>query len=150
MKRRLTLLPIHIGTYYGKQRHHNDRAKDEILDVYTLVASQGKSIAPAYNGSSETALLGLYPLSSEGLSVKERTELCAFTDGAVLTAPENCDIAPFIKDNILVREGTADGINEKDLKNPVMTGISGNLLNYITKGAKAIGHVVVTQLKAKR
>ena len=139
-----------FGTYYGKQRHHNGRAKDEILSVYTLVASQGKSIAPAYNGSSETAVLGLYPLSAEGLSEKERTELCAFTDGAVLTAPEDCDIAPFIKDNISVREGTADGIDEKDLKNPVMTGISGNLLNYITKGVKAIGHIVVTQLKAKK
>ncbi len=139
-----------FGTYYGKQRHHNGRAKDEILGVYTLVASQGKSIAPAYNGCSETAVLGLYPLSAEGLSEKERTELCAFTDGAVLTAPEDCDIAPFIKDNTSVREGTADGIDEKDLKNPVMTGISGNLINYITKGVKAIGHIVVTQLKAKK
>lgn len=138
-----------FGTYYGKQRHHNGRAKDEILDVYTLVASQGKSIAPAYNGSSEIAVLGLYPLSAEGLSEKERTELCAFTDGAVLTAPEDCDIAPFIKDNISVREGTADGIDEKDLKNPVMTGISGNLINYITKGVKAIGHIIITQLKSR-
>ena len=138
-----------FGTYYGKQRHHNGRAKDEILDVYTLVASQGKSIAPAYNGGSETAVLGLYPLSAEGLSEKERKELCAFTDGAVLTAPEDCDIAPFIKDNISVREGTADGIDEKDLKNPVMTGISGNLINYITKGVKAIGHIIITQLKSR-
>lgn len=138
-----------FGTYYGKQRHHNGRAKDQILDVYTLVASQGKSIAPSYNGSSETNVLGLYPLSAKGLSGEEKAEICAFSDGAVVATPENADVAPFIKDNITVREGNADGINEKDLKNPVMTGISGNLINYITKGTKAIGHILITQLKSK-
>lgn len=30
-----------------------------------------------------------------------------------------------------------------------MTGISGNLLNYITKGVRAIGHIIVTQIKSK-
>ena len=40
-------------------------------------------------------------------------------------------------------------INEKDLKNPVMTGISGNVFNYITKGVKAIGHIIFTQIKSK-
>ena len=35
------------------------------------------------------------------------------------------------------------------LKNPVMTGISGNLGKYITKGVKAITHIVTTQIKAK-
>lgn len=138
-----------FGTYYGKQRHHHGRAKDQILDVYTLVASQGKSIAPAYNGSHETAVLGLYPLSADGLSDTEKTQICAFSDGAVITAPEDADIAPFIKDNISVREGIADSIREKDLKSPVMTGISGNLPGYITKGAKAIGHIVITQIKSK-
>jgi hypothetical protein len=36
-----------FGTYYGKQRHHFSRANDEILETYTLVAAQGKSIAPS-------------------------------------------------------------------------------------------------------
>ena len=138
-----------FGTYYGKQRHHFGRAKDQILDVYTLVAAQGKSIAPSYNGSSETAVMGLYPLSADGLSEAERTEICAFADGAVIAVPENSDVAPFTKDNLIVKEGNADGINEKDLKSPVMTGISGNLKNYITKGTRAIGHIVLTQIKAK-
>ena len=139
-----------FGTYYGNQRHHFGRAKDQILNVYTLVASQGKSIAPSYNGSSETAVFGIYPLSKNGLSDKEKKEICAFSDGAVAVAPESSDVSPFTKDNITVREGTADGINEKDLKNPVMTGISGNLFNYITKGAKAIGHIILTQIKSKK
>lgn len=139
-----------FGTYYGNQRHHFGRAKDQILNVYTLVASQGKSIAPSYNGSSETAVFGIYPLSKDGLTDEEKNEICAFADGAVSAAPDSSDIMPFLKDNICVREGTADGINEKDLKSPVMTGISGNLLNYITKGAKAIGHIIFTQIKSKK
>jgi hypothetical protein len=138
-----------FGTYYGNQRHHFGRAKDQILDVYTLVASQGKSIAPSYNGSTETAVLGIYPLSADGLSEKEKSEICAFSDGAVIASPKDSDIQPFVGDNITVREGTADGINEKDLKNPVMTGLSGNLISYITKGVKAISHIIVTQIRSK-
>ncbi|MBR3768293.1 MAG: hypothetical protein IKL10_08685 [Clostridia bacterium] len=138
-----------FGTYYGKQRHHFSRSKNQIIDVYTLVASQGKSIAPSYNGSTETALLGLYPMSSEGLSPEEKEEICAFADGAVLLASDNSPVISFNRDNISVREGTADGINEKDLKNPVMTGISGNILNYITKGTRAIGHIIKSQIRSK-
>ncbi|MBE6747212.1 MAG: glycosyl hydrolase family 57 [Ruminococcaceae bacterium] len=138
-----------FGTYYGKQRHHFGRAKDQILGVYTLVTPQGKSIAPSYNGSCETAVLGIYPLSADGLTDEERLEICAFADGAVATAPEGSEVAPFTKDNISVREGTADGINEKDLKSPVLTGLSGNLSKYITKGSRAIGHIILTQIKAR-
>ncbi len=139
-----------FGTYYGKQRHHHGRAKDQILDVYTLVTPQGKSIAPSYNGSSETAIFGLYPMSDKGLSQEERDEICAFADGAVAVSPENGEVKPFTKENISVREGTADGIDEKDLRSPVLTGISGNLGKYITKGSRAIGHIVFTQIKAKK
>lgn len=138
-----------FGTYYGKQRHHFGRAKDQILGVYTLVTPQGKSIAPSYNGSSETAILGIYPVSDKGLSDEETLEICAFADGAVATAPESADVVPFTKDNITVREGKADGINEKDLKSPVMTGLSGNIGKYITKGSKAISHIIATQIKAR-
>ncbi len=139
-----------FGTYYGKQRHHYGRAKDQILDVYTLVTPQGKSIAPSYNGSSETAVFGLYPMSAKGLSAEEKAEICAFADGAVAVAAENGDVKAFVKDNISVIEGTADGIDEKDLRSPIMTGISGNLGKYITKGSRAIGHIVGSQIKAKK
>lgn len=138
-----------FGTYYGKQRHHFGRSKDEILDTYTLVAAQGKSIAPSYNGSQETALFGLYPISKDGLNEVEKAEICAFADGALITASSSNSIAPFTKDNITLHESNADGINEKDLKNPVMTGISGSVGKYVTKGVKAIAHIVTTQIKAK-
>ena len=138
-----------FGSYYGKQRHHFGRSKDEILDTYTLVAAQGKSIAPSYNGSQETALFGLYPISKDGLNEVEKAEICAFADGALITASSSNSIAPFTKDNITLHESNADGINEKDLKNPVMTGLSGNVGKYVTKGVKAIAHIVTTQIKAK-
>ncbi len=138
-----------FGTYYGMQRHHHGRANDEILDTYTLVAAQGKSIAPSYNGSSETMILGIYPLSQDGLTDNEKTEICAFADGALITAPKNERISSFEKDNITLKTVNADGINEKDLKNPVLTGISGNVGKYITKGIKAIAHIVTTQIKSK-
>ena len=138
-----------FGTYYGKQRHHFSRAKNQIQDVYTLVTPQGKSIAPSYNGSCETAVLGIYPLSADGLSAEETEEICAFADGAVAAAPEGSEVAPFTKDNISVREGTADGKDEKDLKSPILTGLSGNLGKYITKGSRAIGHIIANQIKAR-
>ena len=137
------------GTYYGKQRHHFGRANDEILDTYTLVAAQGKSIAPSYNGSKETAIFGLYPMSKDGLSEDEKNEICAFANGSVITANDNSMISPFSNDNVILHESNADGIDEKDLKNPVLTGLSGNLGKYITNGAKAITHIIKTQYKAK-
>ncbi len=139
-----------FGTYYGNQRHHWSRAKGQILDAYTLVAAQGKSIAPSYNGSSETALFGLYPLSDDGLGENDRNEICAFADGTLITAPTSSALAPFTKDNISVREGKADGKSESDLKNPVMTGFNKNLGQYIKKGIRGIGHIVITQIKARR
>ena len=138
------------GTYYGKQRNHWSRADGEVLDAYTLVAAQGKSIAPSYNGSSETALFGLYPMSSAGLSKAEKEEICAFADGALITAPDSAPLAPFTKDNISVREGKADGKSEADLKNPVMTGFNKNLGQYIRKGVRGIGHIVISQIKARK
>ena len=138
-----------FGTYYGNQRHHFGRAKDQILNVYTLVASQGKSIAPSYNGSAETAIFGIYPLSKNGITDDEKAEICAFADGAVASAPRDSDVVQSIKDNITVKDGAADGINEKDLKSPVLTGVSGNIINYITKGIRAIGHIILTQIKSK-
>ena len=138
-----------FGTYYGNQRHHFSRGNDEILNTYTLVAAQGKSIAPSYNGSSETALFGLYPMSENGITKGEKAEICAFADGALITADDNSPVQPFTGDNIVVKEGNADGINEKDLKNPVLTGLSGNLGKYITRGVKAISYIIKTQIKAK-
>lgn len=138
-----------FGTYYGNQRHHWGRANDEILATYALVTPQGKSIAPSYNGSCETAVLAFYPLSAAKPSDDELCEITAFCDGAVVCSPENAAAASFDGDNVIIKEASADKTREQDLKNPVMTGIGGNIKNYITKGSKAIGHIIKSQIKAK-
>ncbi len=98
---------------------------------------------------TSTAIFGLYPMSKDGLSELEINEICAFADGSVITTNDNCSISPFTSDNVILHESNEDGINEKDLKNPVLTGLSGNLGKYITNGAKAITHIIKTQYKAK-
>lgn len=137
-----------FGTYYGAQRHHRGRAKDEILGVYTLVAAQGKPLAPSYNGTGENAVLGLYAFEGTP-SAEMMKEICAFADGAVAVSGENSVASPLEGDNVTVGESKKDNKSEKDLKNPVMTGIYGNLGKYVTKGVRAIGHILWTQLRTK-
>ena len=138
-----------FGTYYGKQRHHRGRAKDQVLDAYTLVAAQGKSIAPSYNGTSETTVLGLYGFSGSTPDEELMKEICAFADGSVAVASDDCNVTTFDDDNVKIREYKKDNKSEKDLKNPVMTGLMGNLGEYIYKGARGIGHILWTQIKTK-
>lgn len=139
-----------FGTYYGKQRNHFSRSKGQILDAYTLVAAQGKSIAPSYNGCSETAVTMLYAYEGDFDENDSRVEeALAFADGAVLSCGENETVEPFLGDNVTFRKAIADNISEGKLKNPVMTGFMGNLKDYIVKGVRGIGHIVITQIKAK-
>ncbi len=137
-----------FGTYYGNQRHHFSRAKEQILDAYTLVAAQGKPLAPSYNGVSETALLGLYAFEG-AVSGELLSEVCAFADGCVAVASEGSAVVPFEGENVSIGQSKKDNKSEKDLKNPVMTGLYGNLGSYIIKGVRGIGHIVWTQLKTK-
>jgi hypothetical protein len=139
-----------FGTFYGPQRHHWGRAKDQILGTYVLVTPQGKSIAPSYNGNAETAMLALYPLTGSEPSGKQLAEINAFSDGAVVTAGDGEILSAFYGDNVVIREASADGINEKDLKSPILSGIGGNLGKYITRGARAISHIVSAQIKSKK
>lgn len=138
-----------FGTYYGKQRHHRGRAKDQVLDAYTLVAAQGKSIAPSYNGNRETAVLGLFGFGGSVPEEKLMNEICAFADGCVGVVSGDSAVEIFTDDNVKIREYTKDNKGEKDLKNPVMTGLMGNLGEYIYKGVRGIGHIVFTQLTTK-
>lgn len=139
-----------FGTYYGKQRHHFSRAKGEVLDAYTLVAAQGKPIAPSYNGCSEKSLLSLYIFRGDfDEKAPVTAEALAFADGAVLSCGENENVKIFESDNVSFKKTQADGITEAKLKNPVMTGFSGNLKEYLTKGLRGIGHIIIEQIKAR-
>lgn len=139
-----------FGTYYGKQRHHFSRAKGEVLDAYTLVAAQGKSIAPSYNGCSEKSLMALYAYEGDFDQKDDRVkEALSFADGAVLSCGENEAVKVFEGDNVTFRKTQADNITENKLKNPVMTGFGGNLMDYIIKGGRGIGHIIIEQIKSK-
>ena len=134
-----------FGTYYGKQRHHWSRTKGQILDTFTLITPQGKPLAPSYNGVSETALMGLYAYEKD----MPEKDLLSFADGAVVSAPEDSLLLPFYDNNVKVREAKADGVDEKKLRSPIMTGIAGNLMNYAVKGSRAIFHIVKQQIKSR-
>ena len=136
-----------FGTYFGSQRHHWSRANGEILDTYTLVTPQGRSIAPAYNGNSESFILALYCAKADEPVPKEAL---AFADGAVVTAPENAALLPYTGRNVRFKEIKAENTDEKKLKSPVLTGLSGNLGKYISRGTKAIGHIIRAQVRAKK
>ena len=134
-----------FGTYFGKQRNHWSRAKGQIIDTFTLITPQGKSIAPAYNGVSETSLLGLYAYKGEMPS----DDILSFADGAVVAADENSILQPFYEDNVRFEKAKEDNIDEKKLRSPIMTGIGGNLRNYAVTGSRAIFHIIKQQIKAR-
>ena len=139
-----------FGTYYGKQRHHWGRANDEILNTYTLVTPQGKSIAPSYNGNSENAVMALYAYPKGKTDENDLAQAVAFADGAVVTAPESALLQPFYDDNVKFKEIKSQAESDVRLRNPILNGISGNLSKYITRGSKAIFHIIKSQIKAKK
>ncbi len=138
-----------FGTYFGKQRHHWSRTKGQILETYTLITPQGKSIAPAYNGCSETALLGLFAFYGDEIPNNIMNDIIGFADGSVAASPKSSILTPFYDNNVIFKKALVEDIDETKLKSPIMTGIAGNLGKYITKGSKAIGHIIKTQIKAK-
>ena len=139
-----------FGHYYGEQRHHWGRAKDEILATYTMITPQGKSIGPAYNGNGETAMLALFGFEGEEPTKEQMADIIAFADGAVATDNEAGALTPFYGDNVRIKEAKADGIEENKLINPVWSGLAGNIKNYATKGTKAITHIVKSQIKSRK
>lgn len=138
-----------FGHFYGKQRHHWSRGNDEILNVFTLVTPQAKSIAPAYNGVCEMAFLSLCMFEGNEPSADYLADITSFADGAVVTAPDDAPVAAFEGDNVTFHVAKATGESGNNLKNPVFTGIGGNVGKFITRGSKAIFHIVKSQIKSK-
>lgn len=139
-----------FGTYYGKQRHHWSRAKGEILDTYVYVTPQGKSIAPAYNGAHECAMLALFGFEGDKPTGKTLKDIISFADGAVVSCPENSVLGEYYLDNAVPHKAEAQSVDEKKLKNPIASGLSGNLGKYITLGSRAIFHIIKEQIKSKK
>jgi len=138
-----------FGTYFGKQRNHRSRSECETLNAYTLIAAQGKSIGPAYNGATETALMGFFGFEGERPTQQQLDEICSFSDGCVVTAEVGSALLPFTDDNIRTTPPKPDGETGIKLKNPALSGLKGNAGKYVKYGAKALYHIIKEQIKAK-
>ena len=137
-----------FGTFYGRQRHHANRSGDRIPLTYTLIAPQGKSLAPSYNGSSETAVLCLLPFEGKMPGEKSLSALLSFADGAYATGTSGV-LSAFDGENVRVHEVDSALENVK-IRSPLLSGIKGNLGKYIVRGTKAVVYILSRQHKAKK
>ncbi len=136
-----------FGTFYGSQRHHLNRSGDRIPLTYTLIAPQGKSLAPSYNGSREQAVLCLMPFDGESLNKEALSDLLSFADGAYATGSDGV-LSPFDGDNIAVHD-VGDKLENVKIHSPLLSGIKGNLGKYIVRGVKAVAYITGRQRRAK-
>lgn len=139
-----------FGTYFGKQRHHFSFSKNEIQNAYTLIAAQGKSIAPSYNGVSETSLNAFFGFDGETPNDNILKEINAFSDGCVAVSDESSLLQPFYGDNIKTQKAVSSTENPVKLRSPVLYGIKGNIGKYAVYGAKALGHIIKEQIKSRK
>ncbi len=142
---RVTMNPF--GTYFGPQRHHPNRSNDRIPLTYSLIAPQGKSLAPSYNGCSERAVLCLLPFEGSLPEEERLGDLLAFADGAYVTGHSGC-FAPFAGDNVTVHRAEQQLAGVK-IRSPLLSGIKGNLGRYVFRGVRAVAYIVGKQIRAK-
>jgi len=136
-----------FGTFFGSQRHHHNRSGDRIPLTYTLIAPQGKSLAPSYNGSRERALMCLLPFEGEMPEKEKLDNLLSFADSAFATGTDGI-LSPFEGENVSVHTIGNKPENVK-IHSPLLSGIKGNLGKYIVRGTRAITYIVRRQHKAK-
>ena len=137
-----------FGTFTGRQRHHPNRSGDRIPKTYTLIAPQGKSLAPSYNGSRERALLCLLPFAGEQPDEERLRDLLAFADGAYASGKDRF-LSPYAGENVWVR-GAAKQSGAVRVRSPLLGGLKGNLGKYVFYGAGALTYIVKKQRGAKK
>ena len=142
---RVTMNPF--GTFSGRQRRHRNRSNDRIPLTYTLIAPQGKSLAPSYNGSAERAVLCLLPFEGCRPAPEAMNDLLAFADGAFVTGSDGL-LAPFAGENVTVRRVDRPLENAR-IRSPLLTGIRGNLGRYLVRGTRAVAYILRRQHGAK-
>jgi len=146
---RVSLNPF--GTYAGPQRAHPSRGDGSVGEAFVIVAPQSRSLAPAYNGAEETAVLALFGF--EGLLPQGDTlrQACAFADGAVLLAPEGSPVGTPVAGDSHVRFPAAREASEapKKLRNAMLSGVTGSPAHMARVGLRALRGILKAQKRAK-
>ena len=136
-----------FGTFYGRQRHHPNRSDDRIPRTYTLIAPQGKSLAPSYNGSRERAVLCLLPFAGDQPDGQKLRDLLAFADGAYACGGDR-SLSPYAGENVWVQNAKKQ-TGKIRVRSPLLGGVKGNPGKYVVYGAKALAYIVRKQRRAK-
>ena len=135
----VTLNPF--GTYFGRQRKHPSASGGAVMDAYMMIATQGKSLAPAYNGAKETFALALFGFDSDRIGYKLLSDIKGFSEGAVVLASKNSPFGPSVEDNAEVANVEPKNTEAKGLGIPV---------NYksIKVALKVAKKIVETEIKS--
>ena len=133
------------GVNYVRDNYGEEALREVLFDMGTKVyrTIHEKLVA---GDPSELIAWWRYYLDREGSDYT----LDETADGAVLTAPDGSDINAFYGDNVLFSKTVVTGESGEKLRNPVFSGLKGNAGKYITKGSKAIFHIISAQIKSKR
>ncbi len=118
------------GTYFGRQRKHPTHGSGVGQQVAPYSAPQYKSLAPAYNGAREQAVMALY-FGPSGLAEAVRRDLCAFSDGAVVIPGTNQAFAAAVYDFVTPtqpRESKATDEKKRNLANSTPLGLQLKVL----------------------
>ena len=146
---RVSLNPF--GTYAGPQRAHPSRGDGSLGEAFVFIAPQARSLAPAYNGARETAVMALF--GYEGLLPAGDIlgQACAFADGAVLLEPENSPVSSPAADAGHVRFPTARENRDapQKLHNPAFSGALGSPAHIAKVGLRALKGILKAQKQAK-
>ncbi|MCL2300733.1 MAG: glycosyl hydrolase family 57 [Firmicutes bacterium] len=140
-----------FGTYAGPQRVHPSRGDGSVGEAFVMVTPQARSLAPAYNGAQESAVLALFGFEGPLPQGDTLQQACAFADGAVLLEPENSPVSSRAAGEDLVRFPAARENREapKKLRNPAFSGVHTGIGHTAKVGIRAVRGILKAQKRAK-
>ena len=89
-----------FGTYAGPQRVYPSRGNGSVREAFVVVAPQSRSLAPAYNGAEETAVMALFGYGGLRPGGEVLAQACAFADGANLLEPKDSPVHGYARDHV--------------------------------------------------
>ncbi|MDR1805570.1 MAG: hypothetical protein LBQ80_02195 [Clostridium sp.] len=139
-----------FGTYYGPQRNYPSRGNGAVGQAFVMVTPQSRSLAPAYNGAQESAVMALFAFEGLLPQGKAFDELLAFADGAVLLAPQASPArAPKPEeDNVSFPAITYDNTKEDELKSVVVSGVLPGKLQMAKIAVRSFWNIISHQIRA--